>query len=341
MKKYIATLILPLIIIFILTACDANGNIEPEATYEPAPYLTYESTYEAQPQTKENPSNIITTRFYYHDKHIDPNLEGLSHAFFYRTVDIPAENFEEVFIREFYRATGINIIRTWFVAPFEYRYEPTNIRDKFYVNLHEDIGEFFGGMSYENTKIYLAILEKTILSLPDINSFEVLVGWKRGVTGPHFNFNHIAYVENGQVVDRVWLNLYAPDDSRTLPNSKVATVFANGAEFSAVLFTAHGYDHPTHIQFLWAIANVFSWEIINTGAQSAIFRNGESIANIHYVNYEYFMFSNLHNFDTESLEADHAFISMNNNTYLPFSLFESMGYAVDIRGNDVYIELYP
>jgi hypothetical protein len=290
--------------------------------------LTEQATETMQPET--NQVDYIPVRFHYHSREIDPNIYSLPEAFLYETVDIPVANFEEILVREFYERTGIPIMRIWFSDCEFYA-------NRLHVNLGEGARNFFDSRGSSGSLIYLTILHKNIANLVQDGAYEVLINWRVGQIGNHFSFNGIFIVENSETVDVIWYNLHLPDDYVTLPNSNSGTIFADGIEIATRLFTAHGEIYYTHIPLLSEMVDAFGWEIINTGMQSAIFRNGESLGEIIYVNYEYFMFNNLHRFDVTSLGVNDAFISLNRNRYLPLSLFTEMGYEVFIADGNVHI----
>jgi|GEM_PF-5456593 len=342
MKKYLFLLSATMFMLA-LTACGGND----ETTIPPTEQEFYNgqeaenSTSETQAGIENSNNEIITVRFYYHSPEIDPQAYSLPEAFLYESVDIPAANFEEVFVSEFYERTGIPIMGIWFQNRFEDRFEDRNRGGRLFVNLHNDAIRHFDSRGTAGSAIELNILQRTLLSIPGIISYEVLVDWQRGIMGNHFSFNHVAYVENGEVVERVWFNLNTPDDDTTLPGSSNGMVFADGVVLPARLFTAAGATQPTHIPFLREIVDIFGWEVINTGMQSGIFRDGESVAGIIYVNYEYHMFNYLHRFDVGSIGVDDAFISPNNNSYLLISLFRDTEYRVYFANGNVHISPPP
>lgn len=161
MKKHLLILSLVATILLTFTACGRD--------YEPA-------------------AETVTVRFYYHSAELDPNIYALPEAFLYNAETIPAKSLEEEFIRLMHEYTGIRILDLRFVEA------------KLYINLHEEAISFFDHHGSAGGLINATIFEKTIASLPGINSFEVLVDEQRGVQGHHFSFNYIAIVENGEVV---------------------------------------------------------------------------------------------------------------------------------------------
>ena len=293
MRNFAFIMMSTVAMLFTFTACGVNNE---------TPKPVYEST---QPETitvqNENQGEMTAVRFYYHSRDIDPNMYSLQEAFLYETIEIPDENFNEMFVKEFYERTGIPTDGIWFVDSEFYD-------NRLVINLHEEAISFFDTGGSSGSLIYRTILDKTLASLVWDGAFDVLVNWQRGLYGNHFSFNNVAYAENGEIVDRIWFNLGEPDNIFTLPNSSDGIIFVNGISLSARLFTADGATNPTHIPFLSEIIDIFRWETINTGAQSGILRDGESLATIFYVNYEYFMFNNLHRFDVNSLSVDDAFI---------------------------------
>jgi len=147
-------------------------------------------------------AEMVTVRFYYHSAEIDPNRYALPEAFLYNPVDIPAQNLREEFIRLMYEHIGVRIQDFWLEG------------DKLYVDLHEDSGLFFDQHGTTGGVIIARRFESTLLSLPEtIASFEVLVDGQHGVEGNHFNFGHVAIVENGEVVRREFFDVLeqAPD----------------------------------------------------------------------------------------------------------------------------------
>ena len=177
--------------LFVLTACATTPHPEPmhEAAIaqetEPKPELNY-------------PNNTETTsvRFYYHCYVIDPYANLLPEAFLYNEVAIPTDNLFEEFIKLMYENVGVRILDLWFSG------------DKLYVNLHEDAFAFFNGFGTTGGSIRMRVFENSLLSLPQIASFEVLIDGQRGVEADHFNFSHVAIVEDGQVIRRDFFTEY-------------------------------------------------------------------------------------------------------------------------------------
>ena len=328
-------------------AQEAGEGVEVEATEpeqaEESTEVQAEEPTEEHHQDNNDPTNI-TVRFYHHSLDKDPNLYLPPDAFLYETVSIPSQNFEEIFATEFYQRTGIPIINIWFQDWGQYWFAEIfeNIQEgrRLYVNLGEGASAHFDRGTAKSI-INLNILERTILSIPDISSFEIFINWQRGIYGSHFSFNHVAYVENGKLTQRVWFNPDQPDDTYTLPGSSQGIMFVNGVALPVVFFTVTGEANPTHMSTPHGLHDILGWETINTGSQSAILRGGEYAAGVTYVNYAYFMFNKLHRFNLDSLGIDDAFISANLNPYLPVSLFRYMGYEVYFADGDVYISDIP
>jgi len=128
-------------------------------------------------------------RFYYHSIEIDPYVYLLPESFLYIVEYVPVDNYREEFIRLMYEHIGVRILDLWFEG------------DKLYVDLHHDALFFFNQGTTSSSK-RLTIFEKSLLSLPGIASFEVLICGQRGLESEHFNFGHVAIVENGKVVRR-------------------------------------------------------------------------------------------------------------------------------------------
>jgi len=182
MRKYIIGLTLAIAMLFALTACGGGNDT---TTVQTEPEYEY-----------NNHSETVTVRFYYHSTEIDPNIYALPEAFLYNSVEIPVENLREEFMRLMYEHIGVRIQDYWLEG------------SKLYIDLHEDAIGFFDHHGTTGGTINTTVFEKTILSLPGtITSFEVLVNGQRGVHGNHFNFGHIAIVENGEVVDREFFDL--------------------------------------------------------------------------------------------------------------------------------------
>jgi len=179
------TLMTALLVAF--TACDTNDDaITPRAqTAQPEPPLpTYEPILSQE---------WATLRFFYHSEELDPNSDLHPEAYLYITEDILIENLQEEFIRLMYEHIGVNIS--------DLSFEET----KLYVDLHEDAFRFFDGLGSTGGMMRVTIFEKTIASMPGIDSFEVLIDGQRGVMGNHFSFDQIIFVENGEIVGREYV----------------------------------------------------------------------------------------------------------------------------------------
>jgi len=179
-----------------------------------------------------------------------------------------------------------------------------------------------------------SVFERSLLSLPGIASFQVLVNGQRGAMGEHFSFRHIAIVENGRVASRESI---LNDDTLSLPNFSEGAIFVNGRELSGLLFTVEGASYPTHIPFLWDIFAIFGLESMSAGGQVAIFRDGVRLA-------EYGMTQYLQEFDVYGVRAGDAFaiFDMLNGgafvaEYLPITLFEEMGFEAYFADGAVHI----
>ena len=134
----------------------------------------------------------VTVLFYYHDPQIDPHMYLPPEAFAARAVDIYTENLYENFMWQMYVHTGIRMLGMWQTDGVHY------------VDLHEDAIAFFDGHGTTGGLRNMMIFEKSLASFPGMSAFEVRINGQYGVVGNHFNFNHIATVENGQVVARTF-----------------------------------------------------------------------------------------------------------------------------------------
>ena len=194
MKKYLFILSLAAIMLFAFTACRQNQETttllaEPELI-EPEP--TEETSYSQEPDYEYvNDTPTTTVRFYYHSIALDPNAYALPEAFLYNAEEIiGVEGFTDTFRRLMYEHIGLQISDLWFEG------------SKLYVDLHENAIGFFDHHGTTGGVINTTIFEKSLLSISGISSFEVLVNGQRGAHGSHFDFGHIAIVENGEVVRR-------------------------------------------------------------------------------------------------------------------------------------------
>jgi hypothetical protein len=285
MKNFFIVVVM-LAVFIALVACGENGESDetptppieleiysdPEASLESENGEVIDTAYsETQAEVENSNNELITVRFYYHSMEIDPNAESLPEAFLYEAVDIPAANFEEEFVREFYERTGIPIMNIWFDSRFEdrnkvglaYKFESARL----FVNMREDAPEYFDTRATAGSTMALNIFERTISSIPSIVSFEVLVDGQRGIYGWHFSFNHVTYVENGEVVERIWFDLGMPDDTLTLPNSSDEADLLEASENSVEAAIAQEED--------WINLGVISippdWTAINTGNAESVF----------------------------------------------------------------------
>jgi len=199
MKKYLFILSLAAIVLSAFTACRQNQETatlltEPELIeLEP----TEETSYSQEPDYEYvHNAPTTTVRFYYHSIALDPNAYALPEAFLYNAEEIiGVEGFTDTFRKLMYEHTGLQILDLWFEG------------SKLYVDLHESAIGFFDHHGTAGGAINATIFEKSILSMPGISSFEVLVNGQRGVMGNHFNFGHVAIVENGAVVRREFFDL--------------------------------------------------------------------------------------------------------------------------------------
>ena len=180
---------------------DASAGQEPEpiqeasANQEPEP-IQEVSTHQEPDYEYVNSTPTTTVRFYYHSTALDPNLYALPEAFLYNEEDIIAvEGFTATFRKLMYEHTGLQILDLWFDG------------SKLYVDLHESAIGFFDHHGTTGGAINATIFEKSLLSMSGISSFEVLVNGQRGIHGNHFNFGHIAIVENDEVVRREFFDL--------------------------------------------------------------------------------------------------------------------------------------
>jgi len=135
--------------------------------------------------TDEMPT--ITVRFYYHSSEIDPNHMLLPEAYLYNAEEMQDPFDWEEFAGHMYEHTGINVIGAWFEG------------SKLYVDLNEVELTYFNWGSTGSADRGIR-LNKTLGSVPDISSFEVLVDGQRGAETSHFNFAYVGIVENNQFV---------------------------------------------------------------------------------------------------------------------------------------------
>jgi len=214
MKKYVFSFVIAIMLLLAFTACGQNQDTatpptELELVQDAGSSQELESiqdTSSNQESEYEYVNNTLTTtvRFYYHSTEIDPNIYVLPEAFLYNAVEIPVENLREEFIRLMCEHIGVRIQDYWFEG------------NKLYIDLHEDSRYFFDQHGTTGGMIAMRRFERTFLSLPvTITSFEVLVNGQRGVYGHHFNFGHIAIVENGEVVRREFFDLPDTDNPVT------------------------------------------------------------------------------------------------------------------------------
>ena len=184
MIKLVFLFIVATSMLLVVTACGNNsGAPQTRPTYEDAENLETEQDY-------SNNMETVAVRFYYHCDEIDPYANLIPEAFLYDAVEIPIENLYEEFIRLMYEHTGVRILDFWFEG------------DKLYVDLHEDALTLFDGFGSTGGMMKSIVFENSLISLPSMTSFEVLVNGQRGVGGSHFDFGHVAIVENGEVVRR-------------------------------------------------------------------------------------------------------------------------------------------
>jgi len=201
-KKCVFILGLVAVVLFVFTACDQNQDTATTPT-ELELIQDANSNQELEYEYIDSPPTL-TVRFYYHSTEIDPNLYALPEAFLYNAEEIIAvEGFAATFRRLMYEHTGLQISDLWFDG------------SKLYVDLHESAIGFFDHHGTTGGTINAIIFEKSLLSIPGISSFEVLVNGQCGVHGNHFNFGHIAIVENGEVVRREFFDLPDTDNSVT------------------------------------------------------------------------------------------------------------------------------
>jgi hypothetical protein len=194
MKKHMSFLAVAMVMLLAFTACNRNTDTNVSSI---VPEPTYGDTVDQEPIN--NIDEMITVRFYYHSIEIDPDIYLPPESFLYNEEHIPAQNLTEEFIRLMYEHTGLRILDFWFEA------------DKLYVDLHEDAIAFFNSYGTAGGSRNTRIFEKSLLSLPGIASFEVLINGQRGVERYHFNLAHVAIVENGEVVRREFFDM-ADDD---------------------------------------------------------------------------------------------------------------------------------
>jgi len=122
-----------------------------------------------------------------------------------------------------------------------------------------------------------------------------------------------------------------------LPNFSGGVILVDGVSLSGRLFTAEGETYPTHIQFLWDIVDILGWELIGAGSQTAIFRDGEHLAEVWYIGWR-------EEFDVSIIGADDVFALFDIpgegaylESYWSLSLFRDMGYKAYYAGGIVYI----
>ena len=213
MKKHMLSFVIATMVLLAFTACGQNQDtVTPPTELE----LVQEANSNQEPDY-EYVNNTLTTavRFYYHSTELDPNIYALPEAFLYNAVEIPVENLREEFIRLMYEHIGVHIQDYWFEG------------SKLYVDLHEDSGYFFDQHGTTGGMIATRRFERTLLSLPGtITSFEVLVNGQRGFEGNHFNFGHVAIVENGEVADREFFNLENGEEVATVIETTLPHPFA-------------------------------------------------------------------------------------------------------------------
>ena len=227
MKKYVFILSLVAVMLFVLTAC-GNTVSQPATTPEQEVNVATEPEHEYIRN-----SETVTVRFYYHSPELDPNIYSLPEAFLYNTEEISIENLEEEFIRLMHEHTGVRILDLRFAG------------DRLYVNLHEDAIGFFDHHGTTGGTRNTIIFENTIASfIPGMGSFEVLVNGQRGVEGNHFNFGHIAIVENGEVIRREYFDMPLSDNDTQI---QLSTPNADNP-FSAPLleYFAGAADEPNY-----------------------------------------------------------------------------------------------
>ena len=186
MIKLVFIFIVATSMLLVMSACGDNGGIA-----APLSRPTYEDAENSEPE-RDYADNLetVAVKFYYHCDETDPYANLISEAFLYNTVEIPIDSLYEEFIRLMYEYTGVRILDFWFED------------NKLYVDLHEDALNFFDGLGSTGGIMRTIVFENSLISLPSVNSFEVLVNGQRGVGGSHFDFGHVAIVENGEVVRR-------------------------------------------------------------------------------------------------------------------------------------------
>ena len=132
------------------------------------------------------PDEAVNLRFYYHCHEADPEFMLHPDAYRYKTVEFPARYLWAEFPRLMREHTGINICSLWLAG------------DKLYVDLHpSELALFDQGSTGSADRGERLI--RTIASLPEITSFEILVGGERGVETSHFSFDWVAVVEAGEI----------------------------------------------------------------------------------------------------------------------------------------------
>jgi len=184
--KLVFSFILAASMLFVFTACGGNGGVA-----APLSRPAHDDVENAEPGL-EYADNLetVAVRLYYHCDETDPYSNLIPEAFLYNTMEVPIENLHEEFIRLMYEYTGVRILDLWLEG------------NKLYVDLHEDALTFFDGLGSTGGTMRTIIFENSLISLPSVTSFEVLVNGQRGVAGSHFDFGHVAIVENGEVVRR-------------------------------------------------------------------------------------------------------------------------------------------
>jgi len=155
-----------------------------DGTYEPVSAdLVYADGY----------SDTVVLRFYYLCRELDPNLLFLPEAFLYVAEAIDPERIDEEFIRLMYEHRGIGVLGLHFDG------------GKVYVDLRGRDLEHFG---FGSSAAWYGreILSRTVASIPDITSFELMTDGRRSTVGDKLSLNFVATVENGRIVGKEYFD---------------------------------------------------------------------------------------------------------------------------------------
>ena len=107
------------------------------------------------------------------------------------------------------------------------------------------------------------------------------------------------------------------------------TVVINGAGFQMPVFTPHGMDVPTHVEF--GVFYALGLETMSAGSQMAVIRDGESVAELEIVNYL------VEGYHRIAVDTHDTFMGDNFAVYVPLSLFNELGFDVHTEEGRVLI----